>query len=261
MFKWTGPRVVRFAAHAHFPRAGLSVLRESKSFGDELPRNAFTGARVRVASQAQRQEDAPDGNREVTSGSVVALPEERRHVWCARLSNRFSKGSGCPFCSGNRVSATNSLASQFPSLSGEWDRARNGRLTPGKVAAKSHLSVWWRCRRDEAHLWKARIDDRTHHEAGCPICEGKAAVPPGAREGRLNALADRSPDLVLEWDRERNAATTPAAVSCGSHFKAWWRCRRNRTHRWQAAIYDRSRGKGCPYCAGKRRPGPSTVIV
>jgi len=174
------------------------------------------------------------------------------HVWSARLSNRWWGRSGCPFCSGQRVTSANALATQFPNLVREWDSERNESLTPRSVASSSHFRVWWRCARDPAHRWKSRIDDRTRHEAGCPVCAGKTPVPRGAHKGRLNALADRFPELAREWDHTRNGNTTPKDVSFGSHFRAWWKCPRDRAHQWQAAVCDRSRGTGCPFCAGKR---------
>ena len=174
------------------------------------------------------------------------------HVWSARLSNRWWGRSGCPFCSGQRVTSANALATRFPELAREWDNERNEGLTPRSVASSSHFRVWWRCARDPAHRWKSRIDDRTRHEAGCPVCAGKAPVPRGAHKGRLKALADRFPELAREWDHTRNGNTTLKDVSFGSHFRAWWKCPRDRAHQWQAAVCDRSRGTGCPSCAGKR---------
>jgi hypothetical protein len=113
--------------------------------------------------------------------------------------------------------------------------------------------VWWRCTRDRTHRWKARIYKRTCDGTGCPVCAGKAPVPRGARKGPMNALADYFPELAREWDQSRNGAATPKSVSFGSHFKAWWKCPRDRAHRWRAAVTDRSRGRGCPFCAGKQR--------
>jgi hypothetical protein len=179
--------------------------------------------------------------------------KDPHHVWQARLSNRWWEGSGCPSCSGQRVTSANALATQFPAIARQWDRARNGTLMPQHVAAKSHLSVWWRCPRDPAHRWKAKIDDRTGRQSGCPVCTGKAPVPRGARKGRLRSLDERFPDLVQQWDRASNGATRPRDVSYGSHFKAWWKCTRNPVHRWRAEVNERARGSGCPYCAGKRR--------
>lgn len=55
-------------------------------------------------------------------------------------------------------------------------------------------------------------------------------------------------ELLGQWD-ERNAPLTPKTVSYGSKKKLWWHCRKG--HSWQAAVYNRSAGAGCPYCAGK----------
>ena len=55
---------------------------------------------------------------------------------------------------------------------------------------------------------------------------------------------------------------TPEQVTLGSNKKVWWRC--SERHIWQAAIYarTRTRGSGCPICAGtvkgtKRIPQPA----
>jgi hypothetical protein len=172
-------------------------------------------------------------------------------VWRARLGNRWWGRSGCPFCRGQSVSSKNSLRTLFPKIAAEWDLTRNTDRTPRDVRAKSHLRVWWRCARDPAHRWKAAIDDRTIHGSGCPVCMGKAPVPRDARVGRLNSFAERFPHLARSWDGKLNLPTTPKDVSFGSHFKAWWICQQNPAHRWRAEVNERSRGSGCPVCAGK----------
>ena len=43
---------------------------------------------------------------------------------------------------------------------------------------------------------------------------------------------------------------TPDGVTHGSHTMAWWRC--GSGHSWQALVYTRTAGSGCPYCAGKK---------
>jgi DNA-directed RNA polymerase subunit RPC12/RpoP len=35
-----------------------------------------------------------------------------------------------------------------------------------------------------------------------------------------------------------------------SHNKVWWKCKNG--HEWQASIYSRNSGNGCPYCAGQK---------
>ncbi len=66
----------------------------------------------------------PTKNGDLTPDMVVAgsekkvwwkCPEGPDHEWEAILSSRTS-GRGCPFCTGKRVSVTNSLATQYPDL-------------------------------------------------------------------------------------------------------------------------------------------------
>ena len=55
--------------------------------------------------------------------------------------------------------------------------------------------------------------------------------------------------LLREWDSDKNGALTPETVSAGSSKRAHWRC--GRGHRWEAVIYSRMEGRGCPYCTGQ----------
>ena len=63
-------------------------------------------------------------------------------------------------------------------------------------------------------------------------------------------LKARNPALAEEWDGIRNKGLTPEDVQPGSVKKVWWRCRKG--HSWMAAVYSRTAGAGCPYCAGNR---------
>lgn len=54
--------------------------------------------------------------------------------------------------------------------------------------------------------------------------------------------------LLREWDTARNAPLTPQAVTYGSHTPVWWRCENG--HEWEAVVYTRTHGSGCPFCAG-----------
>ena len=56
--------------------------------------------------------------------------------------------------------------------------------------------------------------------------------------------------LMAEWNWERNIEIAPSQLSFGSNRKVWWACTRG--HEWQATVNNRSKGKGCPYCAGKK---------
>ena len=58
------------------------------------------------------------------------------------------------------------------------------------------------------------------------------------------------PNLVEEWDFERNGSLTPDKVFAKSKAKVWWKCQAG--HSWQSVIYSRTNGSGCPICSGKR---------
>lgn len=58
------------------------------------------------------------------------------------------------------------------------------------------------------------------------------------------------PQLVKEWHPTKNAPIKPHEVTPGSGKKIWWIC--NEGHEWQAVVYNRSRGSGCPYCSGSK---------
>ena len=56
--------------------------------------------------------------------------------------------------------------------------------------------------------------------------------------------------LLAQWDIERNLPLTPDDVTFGSHKRVWWTC--SNGHSWQAMVYTRSEGAGCPYCTGRK---------
>jgi hypothetical protein len=61
-----------------------------------------------------------------------------------------------------------------------------------------------------------------------------------------------NPGLAKEWHPSRNGDLTPRNVTPGSGKKVWWICTSG--HEWQAHVYSRSRGSGCPVC---NKPTPS----
>lgn len=58
------------------------------------------------------------------------------------------------------------------------------------------------------------------------------------------------PEIMVEWNHEKNGALKPEGFSTGSNRKVWWKCAKG--HAWQATIAARKRGSGCPYCANKK---------
>ena len=56
------------------------------------------------------------------------------------------------------------MALTDPVLLAQWDRERNGDLTPNDVTYGSRRKVWWRC--EKGHSWQAQIKSRILLGAG-----------------------------------------------------------------------------------------------
>lgn len=137
-----------------------------------------------------------------------------------------------------------SLADQNPELASQWHPSKNGILSPFDVRAGSTIKAWWKCPVDDDHEWIAVIADR-HRGIGCPACSNYKVV-------KSNCLSTLNPRLASEWHPTRNGNLLPSQVHPGSSKRAWWKCSKGGDHEWQAAIYSRQAGKGCPICDGKK---------
>lgn len=164
------------------------------------------------------------------------------HEWRARVDSVVS-GTSCPYCSGRLpIPGQTDLATTHPQLLRLWSEMNT--IRPSQVTSGSQKSVWWVC--DKGHNWQAEIVAVAVLGTLCPYCAGKLAIP-----GETD-LATLHPDIMQQWDAEKNASIDPTALLPSSHEKAWWKCQLG--HSWQAAVFSRTRKKvaGCPYCAGKK---------
>ena len=62
------------------------------------------------------------------------------------------------------------------------------------------------------------------------------------------------PELVVQWDHDRNGDLSPSDLSAGSGRPVWWSCPSGPDHRWRAKPNNRTgaRASGCPFCANRR---------
>ncbi len=58
------------------------------------------------------------------------------------------------------------------------------------------------------------------------------------------------PQLMKEWNFEKNVEFDPTKLTIGCETKVWWKC--NNGHEWQTDICHRSNGTGCPYCSNRK---------
>ena len=166
------------------------------------------------------------------------------HGWDAPISYRTKLNCNCPYCSGKRVlPGFNDLQTKFPDIAKEWHPIKNGSLKASDVTAYSKKKVWWICK--FGHEWESIISNRTgKNKRSCPCCSGKNVI------SRITDLQSNFPELAEEWHPTRNGSLKPTDITAGSNKKVWWlgKC----GHEWQAAIADRTRGRGCAYCANKK---------
>ena len=160
------------------------------------------------------------------------------HEWYTLISTR-SGGSQCPYCSGIKLLiGFNDLATKYPTLAKEWSE-RNLPLTPDMVNEKSTKNVWWKCRTC-GYEWKSVVRARAKGSL-CPVCADRTVL------AGYNDLATTDPELLDEWDYEKNTDTLPTAVSRNSMKIVWWKC--SSSHSWRAKITDRTiEQKGCYLC-------------
>lgn len=64
-----------------------------------------------------------------------------------------------------------------------------------------------------------------------------------------NSLSFSNPEVVKEWNYEKNGTLKPEHLAANSNKKVWWKC--SKGHEWQATINSRNNGIGCPYCSGR----------
>lgn len=155
------------------------------------------------------------------------------HEWDTAIAQRAINGFGCPYCSGKRVlQGFNDLTITAPEILNEWNYEKNF-LKPTEVSKGSSKRVWWVCSNN--HEWEAKIDNRVNGYNKCPECDG---------------FFFKNPKLAAEVHPLKNTAEKVRVLSTNSHKKIWWIC--NQGHSYDASVANRSKGKGCPYCAGRK---------
>ena len=161
------------------------------------------------------------------------------YEWRANIVERVRRGSGCPYCARRVLKAGyTDLATVYPEIATEWSE-KNENLKPTSVWPTSRKIVWWKCKTC-GYEWQAVIYNRVKGEAACPSCSDRV-VNTG-----FNDLETLYPDLLSEWDYEKNTELTPDKVLASSRKYVYWKDYYG--HTWRAKVYDRVMGMGCPYC-------------
>lgn len=170
-------------------------------------------------------------------------PEGDDHEWVTRIDDR-TRGRGCPFCSGRRVSVTNNLLVSDPKIAKEWHPTKNGDFYPTNFTSFSGKKMWWKCPHGDDHEWKTAINNRTVNKRKCPFCANQ-------KISKTNNLLINHPEIAKDWHPTKNGDLRPEQFTAGSSKLFWWKCPKVNDHEWKASINDR-RFTGCPKCADFR---------
>lgn len=94
----------------------------------------------------------------------------------------------------------------------------------------------------QCHKWKSIINNRTSGKRGCSYCNHGKLCP-------HNNLTTNCPELVKEWDYERNDRG-PETYTWSANEDVWWKC--SEGHSYQATINNRtSKNSQCLKCVNK----------
>jgi hypothetical protein len=137
------------------------------------------------------------------------------------------------------------LAEIRPALFAQLAPGLNPGIDLPELRCRSNRVVWWRCPKNQKHLWQASVAHR-FEGTKCPFCSNKII-------DSENSLLARRPQLARRWDRKKNGELTPNQVAPRSGKTVWWTCPRNRQHSFEASICNMVRNpNACPYCNGKK---------
>ncbi len=135
------------------------------------------------------------------------------------IKSRIGVNKNCKRC--------NSVGTKHPNVVEEWSDKNRKSVFESPTRGKA----WWKCKKCKFE-WKADISNKAKGYSPCPKCK---------------TFYIKCPELLEDWDYNKNKIDINY-VAKGSKIKRWWKCRFC-GNEWQAAVYARVHGNGCPSCA------------
>ena len=156
----------------------------------------------------------------------------------------MTRGYACPFCAGQKVlKGFNDLPSKYPEIAAQWHPTANGSDCPDMFTFGSGHSAYWLCPTC-GQTWKTSISNRTLAKTNCPYCAHEKPIK------GVNDLVTIRPQLISEWDYEKNTELDPSEFLPNSNKTVWWTCSKC-GYSYKASIINRNKGTGCARCAGQ----------
>lgn len=203
-----------------------------------------------IASQWHPTLNAP------TRPDSVASRSNKKYFWLCEKGHSYDAtpdkriaGEGCPYCNNRRLLVGyNDLATVYPNIAQEWDYTKNDG-TPKDYTHRSTYKASWKCSICE-YTWEAKISSRVDSKYQlCPKCSIAKRGEQKHKRALLNSGAITDPQLISEWDYERNTRG-PEDYTPMSNENVYWICSKC-TYQFKAKINNRTLRKSCACCAGK----------
>lgn len=138
----------------------------------------------------------------------------------------------------------------YPELLAEWHPTKNNDLNPEKLTHGSSRNVWWEC--ENGHEWQAIIANRVKRNSKCEYCSGR-------KPSKENNLKVKRPDIVMDWDYEKNELA-PELYAVHSNKEVFWKCAKG--HEYTVKINSRTTfNSGCPYCANIKTSVENSIAI
>ena len=188
--------------------------------------------------------------KKISDGStkIVLWNCSKGHSWKAKVINRRN-AKGCPYCKKILPSSDYNLKATYPDITKDWDFTKNKGKDPKDILPNSMKKYWWKCKNN--HMTYESCNYRVKNKIGCKICRKEIKLS-------LTSLSTEKPELIKEWNFKKNKPLKPANVFARSDKRVWWIC--SKKHEWQAVIYSRVRGHGCPYCSGRKTTKNNSIF-
>ena len=152
--------------------------------------------------------------------------------WEQKIINRVKHQTGCLICSNQHKL----LSVVSPKIFEEFDIENNYGIDPKLLFIGSGKKINWKCNTC-SYKWGQNIDIRVNLGTKCKLCSSKE-----------NLFVNTHPELLKEWDYDKNIGINPKILLNGSNVKVWWKCKKC-GNSFQTDIYNRTtRNSKCGKC-------------
>lgn len=228
------------------PICSGSVVSQLNSLKSWCDKNGSWGKQV-LKEYSSKNEKRPD---EISYGSSKDVLWEcsfdTSHQWYAPVVRRTHNSSGCPYCSGIKVSKKNSLYS-WCIKNGKWgeqllrEYSSKNEKSVHEVSYGSCKEVVWNCQKNPEHEWKDTIHNRTFAKAKCPKC-----LPENSLIEWCNCNGELGRRILADFN---DKVVDLRSLKKYSNKKVDWKCSVC-GYEWVTTVGHRVYGRGCPRCSG-----------